>query len=130
MLVKQVMRCVCNPRIRREGGYQTQLKAGVTSVPPTPPVVIKVTASGSGGRANTSQDFRVMTPYLEIFLYPESPLLLHAYFYKAYYFPRLPMMPFSSREDKAEHLEVKSKTFCYQCGAHQLKMTDELVRNL
>lgn len=41
-----------------------QLEAGVTAILPTPITVTEVIAFGSGGRANTSQDFRVMTPYL------------------------------------------------------------------
>lgn len=39
-----------------------QLEAGVTAILPTPITAIEVIAFGSGGRANTSQDFRVMTP--------------------------------------------------------------------
>lgn len=41
-----------------------QLEAGVTAILPAPITVMQVIAFGSGGRANTSQDFRVMTPYL------------------------------------------------------------------
>lgn len=41
-----------------------QLEAGVTAVLSTPITVIEVIAFGSGRTANTSQDFRVMTPYL------------------------------------------------------------------
>lgn len=41
-----------------------QLEAGVTAVLPAPITVTEVIAFGSGERANTSQDFRVMTPYL------------------------------------------------------------------
>lgn len=41
-----------------------QLEAGVTAILPTPITVTEVITFGSGGRANTSQDFRVMTPYL------------------------------------------------------------------
>lgn len=40
------------------------LKAGVAAMLPAPIAVMKVTASGSGGRANSSQDFRTMMPYL------------------------------------------------------------------
>lgn len=54
--------------------YPMQLEAGVTAILPTPITVTEVIAFGSGGRANTSQDFRVMTPYLEILLSPERPL--------------------------------------------------------
>lgn len=39
-------------------------------------------------------------------------------------------MLFNSTEDEVEHLQIKSKSFCYQLGAQQLKVTDELVCNL
>lgn len=39
-------------------------------------------------------------------------------------------MLLNSTEDEVEHLQIESKSFYYQLGTHQLKVTDALVCNL
>lgn len=56
--------CVKTQDVQKIRVYPMQLEAGVTAILPTPITVTEVITFGSGGRANTSQDFRVMTPYL------------------------------------------------------------------
>lgn len=53
-----------NPRLGENQGVIYAAGAGVTAVLPAPITVTEVTAFGSGGRANTSQDCGVMTPRL------------------------------------------------------------------
>lgn len=56
--------CIETLDVQKIRVYPMQLEAGVTAILPPPITVTEVSAFGSGGRANTSQDFRVMTPYL------------------------------------------------------------------